>query len=162
MKLVTKVVAGLVVSPLLLLVGGVAGCEARKAYYDSYIRRLCLKDGGAEMYERIKVSPAVAASMGRVGGHLSITTESASSLNDVAFLRGEPSPLRTGQLTVWRHEQAIIRRSDLKVIGRVVRYSRSGGDFPFTGSSPSAFSCPDWQQYYADIATAFVIEKDSK
>ena len=157
-----KVVAGVVLAPIIVLVAGVGGCEARKAYYDWQVREMCKKDGGITVYEHINMSREVAASMGRVGGHLSITIESAAPANDIAFLRGEPNVLREGEPSIRRHEQAIVRRSDGKVVGSVVRYARAGGDFPFTASNPSVFSCPDWPQYYAEIAKIFVVKEGFK
>jgi hypothetical protein len=162
MSILGKVVAGIVLAPIAILIIGIGGCEARKAYYDWQVRQMCEKDGGATVYEHIKLSPESAAAMGRVGGHLSITIESVAPASDIAFLRGEPSVLREGEPSIRRHEQAIVRRSDGKVAARVVRYSRAGGDFPFTVSNPSVFSCPDWPQYYAEIAKIFVMKEESK
>jgi hypothetical protein len=157
-----KLIAAVVLAPIVILVVGIGGCEARKAYYDWQVRQMCEKDGGVMVYEHIEISPEVAASMGRVGGHLSITVESAASRSDVAFLRGDPTVLREGEPTIERLEQAIVRRSDGKVAARMVSYGRAGGDFPFTGSHPSTFSCPDWPQYYAEIAKVFIVKEGSK
>jgi hypothetical protein len=162
MSMLGKVIAAVTLTPIAILIVGIGGCEATKAYYDRQVRELCDKDGGIAIYEKIRISPEIAAFMGRVGGHLSITIESAAPASDIAFLRGEAVVLRVGHPSIERHDQAIVRRSDGKIVARIVRYWRTGGDFPFTTSHPSAFSCPDSPQYYAEIAKVFVVEEDSK
>lgn len=157
-----KILTSIIVAPFALLVAGIGGCELTKAYYDWQVRQMCEKDGGATVYEHIRISPNMAASMRRVGGHLAITIESVATANDIAFLRGEPGVLREGNPSIQRHEQAIVRRADGKVVGRIVRYGRSGGDFPFSASDASGFSCPGWPQYYAEIAKAFEVKEESK
>lgn len=157
-KLATLVVLG----PIAILVAGIGGCEARKAYYDWQVRKMCENDGGIAVYEHIQITPEVASRMRRVDGHLSIGHESIAPSGDIAFLRGGPSVLREGALSLSRHEYAVVRRADEKVMARVVRYRRSGGDFPFTASHPSSFSCPDSPHYYAEIAKVFTVRGQSK
>lgn len=162
MSTLGKVIAGVALAPIAILVAGIGGCEARKAYYDRQVRKMCEKDGGIMVYEHINISPKIAASMGRVGGHLSIPTERVARADDVAVLRGEPSLIREGELSIQRLEQAIVRRVDGKVVAQIVSYGRAGGDFPFTASNPSVFSCPDWPQYYAEISRVFLVKAESK
>lgn len=158
MSKMAKVVAAILLAPIAVVVIGIGGCEARKAYYDWRVRQMCERDGGIAIYEHIRISPQTAARMSRVAGHLSITYESSSPPSDVAFLRGEPQILRTGEPSIQRYEQSIVRRSDGKTVAKVVRYGRAGGDFPLTLSNPSTFSCPDWPQYYSEVAKVFVVE----
>jgi hypothetical protein len=159
----SKAVAAIVLAPIIVLIAGIGGCEATKAYYDWQVRKLCEKDGGVTIYEYIRISPQIAALMGRVDGHLSIGDEAVAPPDDAAFLRrSKESVIRDGDPSVKRIEQIVIRRSDGKVIARVVRYWRTGGDFPFTASHPSHFSCPDSQRHYAEVAEIFVVEEKSK
>jgi hypothetical protein len=162
MNAIGRLTAMIVIGPIAILVLGIGGCEATKAYYDWQVRQMCMKDGGIAIYEYIEISPAIAASMGRVDGHLGISIESSASPSDVAFLRGERNSLKDGEPSIGRHEQSIVRRNDEKVVARIVRYWRTGGDFPFTVSHPSAFSCPGSPQYYAEIAKVFIVKGESK
>ncbi len=157
-----KMIAGALLAPIVILVGGIGGCELRKAYYDWQIGEMCAKDGGITIYEHIRITPEMAKSMRRVGGHLSMTIESAALPGDIAFLRGERQVLREGEPSIQRLEQQIVRRSDGKVVGRMVSYGRSGGDFPFTGSHPSHYSCPGVPQHYVEIAKIFAVVGESK
>jgi hypothetical protein len=162
MNVLGKMVSAIVIAPIAILVAGIGGCEARKAYYDWQVRQMCEKDGGIRVYEHIRLSRETATSMRRVGGHLAITIESAAPKSDIAFLRGEPTLVRDGSPTVLRHEQAIVRRFDGKVVGHIVRYGRVGGDFPLSVSNPSGSSCPEWPLYYAEISKIFVLVEESK
>lgn len=159
MSKVGKVFAAILLTPIALVVLGIGVCEGRKAYYDWRVKQMCEKDGGISIYEHIRISPQTAARMSRVAGHLSITYESSSPPNDVAFLRGEPEILRTSEPSIHRHEQSIVRRTDGKIVARMVRYGRAGGDFPLSLSNPSTFSCPEWPKYYSEIAKVFVVEE---
>lgn len=158
MNTLSKALLAVVLAPVAALVAGIGGCEARKAYYDWQVERMCEKDGGITVYEHIKISPSAASQMRRVGGNLAIAGEAFAKADDVAFLRGDRQVLREGHPAITRHEQAIVRRVDGKSLGRVVRYDRVGGDFPLTGSHPSQHSCPDFPEYYAHIAKVFLVE----
>jgi hypothetical protein len=167
MNTIGKVIAAIVLAPIAIVIGGIGGCEARKAYYDWRVQKMCEKDGGATVYEHIKISGEMASRMRHVDGRLAIADESVAPADDIVFLRGEGSILRAdvlreGEPSIRRQERSIIRRNDGKVIGRVVRYFRAGGDFPFTASHPSVFSCPDSPQHYAEIAKVFIVEEKSK
>ena len=61
---------------------------------------------------------------------------------------------------MFRYEEEIIRRSDRRVVGRMVTYGRGGGDFPFTGSAASTFECPGVPERYAEIEKIFHIVND--
>lgn len=157
-----KVIAAVVLAPIAILVAGIGGCEARKAYYDWQVRQMCEKDGGIRVYEHIAILPERASKMRRVDGHLSIANEEVAPIEDIAFLRGRPTVIREGEPSIQRLEKEIVRRADGKVVARIVRYGRAGGDFPFTASHPSGFSCPASPQYYAEIAKVFVVKEESK
>ena len=157
-----RIIAGIVLVPIVVLVLGIGGCEARKAYYDWQVRKMCEKDGGIRIQEQIQITARQATSMRRVGGHLAIAEEKLAQQEDLAVLRSSTTELRHGSPTLQRLEQSIVRKSDAKVIARVISYSRVGGDFPFTASHPSNFSCPDWPRYYQEIAKVFVIREEAK
>jgi hypothetical protein len=160
MRVLMKAIMAVVLTPVILLIAGIGGCEATKGYYDWQVRRMCEKDGGITVYEHITVSPEVAASMDKVGGQLAIPNETLARSTDPAFLRGRSEILREGNPSVRRLEQTVVRSSDGKTVARMISYARAGGDFPFTVSNPTVVSCPDWPQYYRDIAKVFVIKRE--
>lgn len=138
-----KVVAGVVLGPIVVVVAGIGGCEATKAYYDWQVREMCAKDGGANVYERMAISPAMFKELkGDLGGGLAIPHESMRRPEIPFYWRSEQRTVREGNPRIARTEHLIIRRSDGKVLGKAVFYGRSGGDFPFTVSEASYFQCP--------------------
>jgi hypothetical protein len=58
MSAVGKVVAAVLLTPVVVVVAGIGGCEARKAYYDWQVRKLCDQDGGVVVYERMEIGKA--------------------------------------------------------------------------------------------------------
>ena len=143
MSTLGKVVTGLVLAPIAILVLGIGGCEAKKAYYDWQVQRMCEKDGGAIVYEQMSISPGMFKRMrGNLGGAPVVPPESARDTEVPVFLRAEAQRIREGHPSITRTEYAIIRRSDAKILGKVVYYGRGGGDFPFTVSEATYFQCP--------------------
>lgn len=138
-KIATLVVLG----PIAILVVGIGGCEVHKAYYDWQVRKLCEKDGGVRVYERLSVSTETFASRGGDGGVMSLPDESERQRDVSAFQRVSSKVIKSGYVSIVRYETQVVRWSDSKVMGRLVIYSRSGGDFPFTASAPSYYQCPE-------------------
>lgn len=142
MNTLGKVVAGVVLGPIILIVVGIGGCEATKAYFDSRIREMCERDGGAKVFEVAKVKLETFERMKGQSGAILIPHESAHRLSVPIFWRSEEQLIRGGHLKISRTEIKFIRRSDGATLGLATYYGRSGGDFPFTVSEPSHFRCP--------------------
>jgi hypothetical protein len=141
MSAVGKVVAAILLTPVVIVVAGIGGCEARKAYYDWRVRKLCEGDGGVTINERVRLSPDQAASM-TVGGRVLSVPFKAEKRPDQDFYREEVSQrIRASNPELTRSESRIIRAADQKVLGRRVVYWRRGGDFP-SPAHDSSFSCP--------------------
>ena len=138
-----RIIAGIVLAPIVVLVLGIGGCEARKAYYDWQVRKMCEKDGGVTVYERFPVTSEFFIERGGDRGIISLPNESEERTGIPVFQRMTSLVLKEGSLKVSRHEAQVVRRSDSKILGRLVLYGRSGGDFPFTASSPSYYQCPE-------------------
>jgi hypothetical protein len=141
MGIAGKVIAGVVLAPIVILVGGIGGCEARKAYYDWQVRKMCEKDGGVTVFERVTLSREEYKQVGVAIGEmpLSETDEHSRSL---FFSTTAIEQLRAANPQIYRRETKIVRRSDRKEISRQVQYGRIGGDFP-TFAHPSSFGCSD-------------------
>jgi hypothetical protein len=139
----SKVVAGIALLPIVVIVGGIGGCEARKAYFDWQVRKLCEKEGGVTVYEHYRPSNETLKAL---GGETTLSSLPDKSLQrfDIPVYQHllESVARREGSPTIARHEAIVARWSDSKVLGRLVIFSRAGGDFPFSGSAPSYFQCP--------------------
>jgi hypothetical protein len=141
MNVMGKAIAAVLLTPVVVVVGGIGGCEARKVYYDWHVRKFCEGDGGVTIYERVRLSPDQAASMTVSGRVLSVPFK-AEKRPDQDFYREEDSQrIRASNPEIVRSESRIIREADQKVLGRRVVYWRRGGDFP-SPAHDSSFSCP--------------------
>jgi hypothetical protein len=132
-----------VASPFIVLILGIVGCEARKAYYDLQVENMCEKDGGVTTTQRIQITRELANRLPRSAGYLGTTTKALAGPDEPAVSAFRITEIREGQPRIVRTEETITRRSDGRLIAQVVRYARVGGDFPLTGSAPSHFECPD-------------------
>jgi len=142
-----------------------SGCmgyvPGQQSYWDAQVREMCERDGGVTIFEQIVVSPAQAASLPKVGGFFGVAPESLSKMEEPAFIRGQSIRIREGNPSVVREQQEIIRRSDGRVVARIVRYGRGGGDFP-SPAHPSSFSCPDYTSIYKNISEVYRVEEQRK
>ena len=142
MSILVKVITGIVLAPIAILVVGIGGCEARKAYYDWQVREMCAKDGGVTVYERFPVNAEFFKERGGDRGVMSLPDESEQRRDVPVFQRMTSLVVKEGPVKVLRHEAQVVRWSDSKILGRLILYGRSGGDFPFTASAPSYYQCP--------------------
>ena len=132
-----------------------------QARWDSRVRELCARDGGVTVFETISVSPEEFAALPTTGGLTAIPTQSAMGPKAPAFFTSTETVVSNGNPRVTRQEHLVKRSSDGKVIGRIVSYSRVGGDIP-TIAHPSSFHCPDYKKLTADQAQFFQVERKSK
>lgn len=143
MKAFAKVLGWIVLVPIATLVLGIGGCEARKAYYDWQVRKLCDKDGGVTVFEHYLASDETLKAL---GGNVNISSLPDKSLRrlDIPVYQSilDTVAIKEGSPRIARHEAVVARWSDSKVLGRLVLFSRSGGDFPFTATAPGYFQCP--------------------
>jgi hypothetical protein len=159
MNTLIKAIAAVVLAPIVMLVAGIGGCEATKAYYDWRVRQMCEKDGGATVIDRISIGPETLEKMKGVAGGALIPHESERKTEIPVYWRSDARTIRDGYLSVSRTELIAIRRSDGKVLGKAVYYGRTGGDFPFTASEPSHFQCPQAAELERKL---FVVEGVTK
>lgn len=107
-------------------------------YWDAKVREMCAKDGGVKVYETVKLTPELLDQYGRIWIH----DKSEAKSSDPYYYEDEEHYYRKGNPQITRRQSRIIRRSDGKVLGEYIRYSRGGGGLygPWHGSS---FRCPD-------------------
>ena len=125
---------------------------SEKYVLDWKMAQLCKKDGGMTIFETVKIP---ASRFGKYGelpykgsakgvdlfvtslleGEYEVVTKNVSLKNkgdsDSLYVRGGLD----------RTSEEVIRKSDNKVLGKIVWYSRTGGEINLTGM-PSASSCP--------------------
>ena len=107
----------------------------RQANADATVRKLCAKDGGIKVYEKVNtVSNNPAA--------IRILSKERAAPDDEYFYEHDRQYLEKGDPEVWRTQHRILRRSDGKLLGESISYSRRGGDIPGPWH-PSSFTCPE-------------------
>lgn len=121
--------------PLLIAAIGLSGCE--KARLDEEVRRLCAIDGGVKIYEKVTLPKEKFDKYGVI----SIPKLSESNMESDYFFTYDVKYYVHGNPEMWRDHFQVIRRSDSKLLGEAVNYSRRGGDLPGPWQS-SSFSCP--------------------
>lgn len=143
----------------------VAGCmgyvPGRQTYWDAKVKEMCEKDGGVTIVEPVAVSRNELDRMSKVGGYASIPPRASAKAHDVLFWDESVTVYRDANPHVWRSEQIVRRRTDEKVVARVIRYSRVGGDIPSPAHS-SSFGCPDEREILAKRERIFVTQETSK
>jgi len=129
---------------LLLLMLLLAGCE--KDRLDEQVKVLCAKDGGVKVYEVVPRPRSEFSEFGSIAGFRPSLGEQA--LGPEYLFREEKAYLRTGDPQMTRTRYSIVRKTDGKVLGETVFYTRSGGEIP----SPiyqKSFVCPPYVE--ADV-----------
>jgi hypothetical protein len=114
------VTAALTTSLLLVSCGSV-----QRAYWDARVEEMCRKDGGVTVYERVKISPDEYKKLGGNGGTIVVRPRSTASA-DAPYVAESKDTWLNENPPVLRSETFIVRRSDGKVLSRLVRYARIG------------------------------------
>jgi hypothetical protein len=109
-----------------------------KWWYDRQVSELCAKDGGVKVYETVRLTPELLDKAGRIW----IPDKAQAKSTDEYYYVTDRHYYRKGNPEVSRTQHQVIRRSDGKVLGELIRYGRSRGELPglWHGSS---FMCPD-------------------
>jgi hypothetical protein len=135
------------------------GTELNKAYWDSKVKALCEKGGGVTVFERVELSKKEFENLGgNKHGQIHIPSAQIAKDDYPFYSELSISYIRDGYLKVYKNEGRIFRRHDKKLLGLMVDYGRSGGDFP-TGFHPSSFGCIDLVDFKLDVEKqVFVIK----
>jgi len=140
MSTVGRVLAWIALTPIAVLVAGIGGCEARKAYYDWQVRKMCDTDGGVTVFERVLLSQDEYKALGGSQGQIPVPRESSAPPEFPYASSTTDKILKEDSLRITRTESLIRRRADAKVLARYVTYARVGGDFP-SWAHPSYTMC---------------------
>ena len=117
--------------------------EANKAYWDSKVRKWCEEDGGVTVFEKVVLTPEEFKRNIGPSGNFLVPPEQYRDANKYDyFYRTDISVIRKSNPSIKRLESVTYRKSDNKNIGKLVMYSRSGGDLFYIDVS-SSFNCSD-------------------
>ncbi len=141
MSTVGRVLAWVVLIPIVVLVAGIGGCEARKAYYDSQVREMCEKDGGVTVFERVALSRDQYRELGGSEGSIPVYAPSSEHPNEPYFTETKTVYMREANPEIRRDDVLFKRRSDNVVLARFIYYARIGGDFPTLLAHRSSKGC---------------------
>lgn len=111
-----------------------------QGYWDSKINEMCESDGGVRIYETVSLDRQQYDLLLNSFGQLSPPLESRANEGIPIVHRFTSTYIQRFDPEVRRDELTLVRRSDNKVLGISVTYSRIGGD-PIA-LHPSYFSCP--------------------
>ncbi len=115
-----------------------SGCEKTKL--DEEVRRLCAQDGGLKIYETVKTPSEKFDKWGMVTFY--DPTKGENTLGAEYLFKRDIHYYRQGNPQMSRWHTQIFRRSDGKLLGETVFYSRGGGDMPGPWHE-SSFACPN-------------------
>jgi hypothetical protein len=120
------------------------GCE--KYRLDRQMEELCKKDGGVKVYETVTLSPGEYKAL----FEYKVAAKSQEKyygpdyryVSSSKHLVGRDGDAEKGRAELRRIYSAIYRRSDNRLLGESVWYSRVGGDLILFGTQPSGNYCP--------------------
>ena len=104
---------------------------------------MCKNDGGVIVYETVQLSEKEYRELGGTNRGIALPTEAdAERLGRPYFRRESDTRIHGSNPEAVRSDTTIVRRSDKKILGRLVQYWRTGGDIPTGMLAPSSFICP--------------------
>lgn len=138
---------------LFLLVSSVvyANFFSEKARLDREVDRLCAIDGGIKVYETVILPSDKFNERGEVNffrptqGENALGAEYTFKWEIYDYKKGDPASNGPQESVMGRDHFKIIRKSNMKLLGEFVLYSRVGGDLPGPWA-PSSYRCPGLQE----------------
>ncbi|PSJ18820.1 hypothetical protein [Nitrosomonas supralitoralis] len=120
---------------------------SEKARLDREVDRLCAIDGGIRVYETVKLPPDKFDKHGQINFYRPTQGEDALGLEyifkwDRHNYKKRDSEQGPHEVAIRQNHFKIIRKSDMKLLGEFVLYSRVGGDLPGPWA-PSSYRCPE-------------------
>ncbi len=138
---------------ILLVLPLVTACASgpSKGQLDAEVDRLCAIDGGIRVYETVTLPPDKFNERGEINFFRPTQGENALGLEYIFkweiydYKKGNPASKGPQESVMGRDHFQIIRKSDMKLLGEFVLYSRVGGDLPGPWA-PSSHRCPGLQE----------------
>lgn len=140
MSVGSKLLVTLVATPVVIAAATIGGYEIRKTYFDRQIDKMCERDGGVTVFEKVAVSRQEYFRLGGSNGQIPVPEERSATAEYPYVSSTARSVIRSGNPEVFRTEAVIKRRSDGRVLARFVSYTRIGGDVP-SWAHPSHRTC---------------------
>lgn len=115
----------------------------RTALLNAEVRELCAKDGGVKVFETVRLPAERFDKRGMLKAYR--LTQGENALGPDYIYKMESQYFRKGDsndVAIWKTHTKVFRRSDGKLLGESVSYTRRGGDFPGPWH-PSSYICPD-------------------
>ena len=145
---------------ILILIAGFY--EGRKAYWDHKVKEMCEKDGGATVFENVRISQEEYEKLGGINGTIPVPSERYKK-DSPYFDRTVTEKIHEWNPEVIKWTSEIIRSVDEKILGKQITYSRIGGDIPTGITHPSSFSCRDIAGINLHIVRQiFIVDGDTK
>lgn len=120
---------------------------SEKVRLDREVDRLCAIDGGIKVYEMVTLPLDKFNERGEINffrptqGENALGPEYTFKWEIYDYKKGDPASNGPQESVMGRDHFKIIRKSDMKILGEFVLYSRVGGDFPGPWV-PSSHRCP--------------------
>ena len=150
--------ASIVLAILGLLIVVVVFFIAEQAYWDSQVRKMCEKDGGVKILEKLRISKKESDLLPRAGENkLGVAFKEMAKPNTPAYAELSQTQIKSGNPSVVREEVVVKRRTDGAIVAKWIMYTRSGGDIPSYGH-PTSFRCPETDKLMDDLQPLFIVE----
>lgn len=121
---------------------------SEKARWDKEVDRLCAIDGGIRVYETVTLPPEkFDHKYGQINFYDPTQGESALGPEYIYkwdihyYKKGHPVSKGAQEVAMRRDHIRIFKKSDMKLLGELVKYQRAGGDLPGPWM-PSSYHCP--------------------
>ena len=115
-----------------------------KWYYDQQVQELCAKDGGIKVYETVTLPVDMFNHWGQPNFYQ--PNQGLNALGEEYIFKVElPDYQNVNNPKITRSRSMVIRRADNKLLGEIIIYGRSGGDFPGPWHG-SGFNCPNFSE----------------
>ncbi len=120
---------------------------SEKARLDREVDRLCAIDGGIRVYETVTLPPDKFNERGEINfykptqGENTLGPDYLYQWNIHYYKKGDPVSQGAQEIAMRRDHIKVIRKSDMKLLGELIKYHRAGGDLPGPWM-PSSYHCP--------------------
>ena len=140
-----------------MLISACARGPLVKEYFDNQVRELCAIDGGIKVHETVTLP----ADMFDVYDNPKVLIKHSPGYSRAYYVESETQDIRSETPRISRSHYKIIRRSDAKVLGESVRYSRGGGDM-YGPWHDSSFICPEIGPSQPNLEKSVFLKAESK
>ncbi len=143
---------------VILCVGYFLPYEINKMRIDAKVRDLCLKEGGAQVFEHVVLSQEDYDRNDGYRNGITITTDTYSASKHDYLMRTTTESIGTTDPQIIKRTYILIRKSDMKTMQISTFFSRRGGDAP-TLMHPSHFNCQDIKEMQSRYTNFYSLEK---